>query len=488
MSQGSFLDTTVLESRTYLYRLTNCVNGVPKTLPANTTTTSIPCLSPMALAATPLGSGFHLSWKNRSQMATQLQIKRGDGVSQPVVIATLPPDTATYDDPNLPLGYYTYQVGASNGLPWFDGDCPVVSCVSVNSPESLMLNSTGQNFPYNTNDAAMSDQGTWALALMAPLEIHSIHDSWTSFAPGNDIGLAVKAGRSELIRLDAQNYPHTMYLVQSPAASNEQTLVHAWFDGSQWLNENVSTGALVEFGTGGWARFWFCLDSQGSPRVLLDHVNAQYTYGMSTKTLTYVSKIAGVWTSESLAALSPALDNLGCYTLALDVEDNPHVFLGASPNIYECSRDSDGTWTSSLVPIATGTTSVGTPDFLESAWTDKNNGSLFFFQNSWQGSKYATTFTALKKVAGQWQTPVSLDSGFFRHEPLIAQARNRTRLVAAFNTDSGLKIFEDTAHGWIETLAPEPPGSLSMTALGMDGGSKLHLLLLNAKGFEDLHE
>lgn len=488
MSKAEYLDSTVQETRTYQYRLTNCVAGNPRTFPLNTTLTTIPCLPPASLAAIPQGAGFHLAWQNRSQAATKILVKRGAGASTPSTIATLPAGATTYDDSNLPLGYYSYQIGAANEQPFTEGDGSPVSVVTGNPTGAMLLTGTDQAFPHNTNDAAMRSQGNWALGVMAPLEIHSNNDPWPSFAPGNDLALAVSPSKLELIQLDALGYPHTMYLVQSPTSSKEQTLVHAWFDGSQWQREDVSTGTLVEFGTGGWARFWFCLDSKGSPRVLLDHVNLQYSYGMSTETLTYLSKINGVWTSESLASISPTLTNLGGYRLSLDPQDNPHVFLGNWLSIYECFRASDGAWTGAPVAIPTGTTSAGTYDFLESNWIDRDNGSLFFFQKSWQGSNYATTLTVSKKVAGQWQPPVSLGSGYVEHECRVCLSEDRTRLVAALNTDAGLRVFESTTQGWIETLVPLMPGSISLVALGMDGNHKVHLLVRGASGFEDLHE
>jgi hypothetical protein len=91
-------------------------------------------------------------------------------------------------------------------------------------------------------------------------------------------------------------------------------------------------------------------------------------------------------------------------------------------------------------------------------------------------------------VAGQWQLPVSLDSGYARHESRVTLSADRSRLVAALNTDAGLKVFESTAQGWIETLVPLMPGSISLKAVGVDGNNKVHLLVLGASGFEDLHE
>ena len=223
--------------------------------------------------------------------------------------------------------------------------------------------------------------------------------------------------------------------------------------------------------------------------MLLDHVTANQPNGGATASLSYLHKVLGSWTEESLATLSPSMSNIGTYHLTLDGSDTPHILLGNWSSVIDQVRTGAGSWSSATLP--TGGVQAGWYDFLDSAWVDGNNGWVFFEQYV-EGNILQHGLWVIQLKAGAWQAPVLL--GARSHDgasttALAALSPDRTRVAILLNTSAGVKAYHQAPDGWHETLVmPSTSSYPPLLRIGFDGNQKVHILSATGSGFTDCHE
>lgn len=467
-----FVDKAVVETLGYVYRVTAWAGSVSSTATAPTQRISIPPLAPTSFAAQSLPTAVGLTWVNRSQTATQIQITRGPaGFGAAAVVATLPASATSYQDNNLPLGYYTYGINVSNGVNSTTG--PTVTGAPANTPGSPILVATPLPSLSQMNTAALSTGGHWAYGLASPCALFpATWGSWTTWSPSS-----VYAQQDGFLRLDAQSLPHAVYQSQSNTST---TLTHAWFDGTAWKTEAVQQ-LPTTYGSLGTA---FCLDQTGTPQVLQDT-----GIGGNIAGLVYLRKVAGAWVQESLETTSSWDPFSGTPRLFLDPSDSPHVLLPTWFNTRELSRNADGTWTSQTLPNTVP--SGGGYYFEDGVWANANTAWAFY--QVLDTNPMNDAFWVVPKVNGTWQTPVLLK--VFPHMGTtlvsVALSPDGTRVAAVCYTNVGLILFTQTAQGWAESILPVTAMSYPYFKASFDGANRLHILVkpsVYTADIVDLHE
>ena len=472
---NSFLDQSVMEGGRYFYRVA-ALYGTTATPPCSMAySVAIPLLPPVNVQVSATAGGLQLAWQNRSTSANQVVIRRTPYFGSTSDIAILSPSAATYLDPVTTLGYYTYTVVAKSATQ--EASSGSVTAATLNPPGSLALTTTTLNLP-SASDAALRPAGGWAFATTSPLGVLSNNDPWPATFPGD-------AGRSAdpLVQVDRQGWPHAVYA--TPAVNGTaSSLVHLWYDGTAWKSETMASANIPSSSAN---QGWTCrLDSTGTPQVLLDHVTAIQPYGGATASLSYLHKVNGAWVEESLAGLTPSVNNIGTFHLSLDDSDTPHILLGNWLSAIDYVRTGPGAWTSTTVPAVS--VYAGWYDYLDGLWIDGNNGWIFY--QNYSGSGNALNVLQMKN--GAWLPPQVLEPRAFNNYTnagRCALSPDRSRIAILAATTLGFKVYHQAADGWHETLVAAPgAGWMSTMRLGFDANQKAHILLSAGNGYSDSHE
>ncbi|WP_243288300.1 hypothetical protein [Geothrix terrae] len=478
---STFLDTTVVESQGYLYRVTAWMGTLPSPTTGPTLPVVIPPLPPVSFAAQALPGTVGLTWVNQSKTVTQIQIiRRVPGIpGTTVVLATLPGTATTYQDTGLALGYYGYSLSISDGRTTVTTQ--EILAAPANPPGSPTLTAaTLAPSPY-TSASALSPNGLWAFGTRTPFTaLPADWGTWPAWSPAS-----MFSAPAEFLQLDAQSRPHVLYQSQTSVAD---LLTHAWFDGSTWTTEVVQTMPT----TSNVLATAFALDKTGAPQALQDTGPGGTLAG-----LVYSHKVAGAWIQEPLDPSAGTTTFLGTPTLFLDASDTPHALVAswssAQAPIREYTRNANGTWTSQILPNPQ--TSGGFYHFQDGVWADAATAWVAY-QSSDPSNPSNDGFWVQRKVAGAWQPPILLKSYLHTGTPIdgITLSPDGTRVAAVFNTTSGLYLNTWTAtQGWVECLLPIPPDTQPLPYLkaAFDGANHLHILVkpsIFSGNLVDLHE
>ena len=475
-SATTFVDSTAAEGSMYCYRA-SYTYGAQVSPATESDAVLTPLFPPTALQATPIAGGFHLSWQNHSQATTQILITRSPNGTP---FASLAPGTTSFDDLTIPgLGYYTYQVTASNPLE--QASSPFVTAMTPAPPGSLALTSTALTAP--AGDAASRPNGAWAFDSWQPFSILSNYASWPANTPAGFVAASP-------IQVDAFDHPHVVYLATDPSDATQRDLTHLWFDGAAWQSEVMGKSQVVQ--TYVIPGFTFTLGPDGSPQCLLDTTSSAYPNGGSTSTLTYIHKSGGVWTTDSLATLSPSIPYIGSYRIRTDASGVPYLLMGNGNSVLEYTQDVPGHWVSSTIP--TGNVESGSFNFLDACYQDASNETVFFERDQ-PADPFPILPMVIQKVNGAWLPPVALGSpdayGSGNYDG-AALSFDRTRLAAFRSTPAGLRVYhQDTGGVWHETLAAPAQRSGSFVHIGLDGSNKIHVSIGPSglsTAWVDLHE
>ncbi|WP_243384763.1 hypothetical protein [Geothrix alkalitolerans] len=465
-----FVDKAVAETQGYLYRVTAWSGTTASTTRGPSQRAVTPPLAPTAFAAQPLSGAVGLTWVNQSRTATQIQITRvaSGGYGPTVPLAVLPGTATSFQDADVPLGYYQYALSVSDGQSTTTG--PAIYAAPANPPGAPSLTATSQTIDPSVGVFALSPGGLWAFGTSSPFTIlPAPWGTWPAWTQPTSYGYG---GPRDPLVLDAQSRPHTLY---TDSTSSMTVLSHAWFDGSAWVSEVVaqapSTDTLSFADT-----LW--LDQSGSPQTLL-----------STATgVRYTRKVGGVWIQEDI---DPSNTLPGNWRLFLDRFDVPHVLLTSSIDSREYSRNADGTWTRQILPN-TLNSFVGF-HFESGLWTASNTACVFYKIPD-AGNPVNDSFWAMQKVNGLWQPPVllkSFPSTGISDWPSAALSPDGKRVAAVFAQKNGLFLFTLTAQVWTESLLPVPSVDTPTYRVAFDGANRLHILVkpsFVATDLVDFHE
>jgi hypothetical protein len=117
-SATSFTDTEITPGTHYAYMVvahTDTRTLRSNVVPVYVPTTDAAPATPQDFKGTRSGSTVHLSWKDAQSEASYTLWKASDDQSQWALLATLPADTTSYDDPgNDPGKVYHYRLSATN--------------------------------------------------------------------------------------------------------------------------------------------------------------------------------------------------------------------------------------------------------------------------------------------------------------------------------------------------------------------------------------
>ena len=471
----NYTDLTTQELTYYLYRV-SLVRGAMTSRPTLTYQTLTPMAPPTGLTAAATPEGAKLEWQNHSTSAAQLVVRRapaGSYSGNATDMAILTTTTTSYTDPITSLGYFDYRICAKNG--YNEASSKEVAFTTPNPLDALKLANATRSFP-DAADAALLQDGSWALATTSPFGVLSNSNPWSPNFPNNNYRSA-----TNMLQTDAQGHPHLVYLTLNLQNSQQAILRHLWFDGTAWQSEDMGHIEISYYG----GSYTYTLDSTGKPQALLD---PSY-YNTTTNSLLYVHKVGSSWTQEPLSGLN-LTENFSNYRLRMDGADSPHVLLASWNSLYECTRDVQGNWQAGLLP--TGSIQFNSSDFVDGIWADADNGTLFY---SIQGSypTYNTQLFSMKKVTGVWQAPtVVTNSGYGISGIQIAYSSDRARIALLFNTSAGLKTFHLDENGWHQTLIFNLIGTYSpLYRIGFDTSKKIHILVKNpspAVGYTEFME
>ena len=463
----SYADGTTQELTAYKYRVAG-MKGSTTSLPIMSYSVSTPMAAPTRLLAIAAEGGTQLTWENHSTAATQVVVRRAPANSNyPSYkdVAILSASTTSYLDPKPALGFYKYAVVAKSGTS--ESTSNATDFTTPNPPDALTLTSAAKSFP-DALYMALLPSGTWALATTSPFGVISNNDPWTPYFPNNSYRSV-----DNVLQVDALGHPHLVYLMLNPQNSQEAILRHAWFDGSLWQTEDMGKTQLLYYSYG--VGYSYTLDGSGQPHALLE----QSPYGGSTSNLAYIHKVASIWTQETLSGINPVV-SYSSYRLRLDGSNAPHVLLGSWNTLYECTKDPQGSWVAAALP--TGTVQLTSNGINDGIWTDAENATLVFSNQSYDSSYgYVTNMMCLRKAAGVWQSPVTMgstDSGASSAQ--MEASSDRSRIAVLVNSGLGLKTYHMDEKGWHETLVTNLGGDYSYNTifrLGFDSSSKAHILI-----------
>lgn len=467
--QAEYLDTTCQECMTYIYRLSN-VHGQWISRPAYSRIITTQMFSPVGLQASPTVNGINLTWTNHSLAATQVVLERfaGQSTSTPLDI-TLAPGATSYLDSASSLGYYTYQIHAENGgnlSPLLSSDS--VFTATLNPPDALLFTDSQLTLPSAT-DGAIEPNGAWALlsSQYSPpnwdIQILSNNDPWAQHQlPSNSKNLNYS------LKVDMQDHPHTVYILQDPSDPNYVFLTHLWFDGSAWQSEQIFHYQLPSFQV----LLDWVLDASGNPQMIVAQTVAGSSY-ISTDNLVYVHKSGGNWVAEGMTGLNPAI-YLSSYCISLDNLGTPHILVSdTSSNYSVCSPNAQGNWAAeTIAPLHPSSSSSTQDSVIRAAWRDSGNAVIFVQRYTLDPSMDACLL-AEEKISGAWQAPVTLES--LGGVSMTAESSDHSRFAEALYSPLGLKIYDKRGGTWHQTLVAPPNTSIWIQS-GFDSLGHLHVL------------
>jgi len=461
-SSTSFKDCGFPEATYVVYRLTPVAGSLEGAPVRYDYPLQTPILSPTNFRLTPTSQGFRLDWDNQSQASTEIVIKRTPSYANwNYEVAFLGPSTTSYEDLGLALGYYTYQVEARKGLVVGSTEC--TTSAVLNPANSLKL-VAGATFPTLLCGAVLPEGG-WVLGDAFPIGVRTENASWPAFTswegwPQN----------SEFVRVDSLGHPHAVYSKYS-AAPGLKTIVHSWFDGTIWQNEDVTTTNLAW--TSDANGFEFAIDSGGALHLLLDHATNTDPYGGSTSTLTYVHKSGGIYVAEPVSTFLDAAYRFDSYRVQVDGTGLPHLLLGNWETVIDCARGVDGKWQVETLPTVAG--HAGPQDFLDACWVDAKNGWIFYESYQVDGSNHYALM-GLQRKEGVWRTPVVIAQEEFSQRVKVAMSQGGSRIVVYQDSALGRRLFNLQEGAWVGTLLA-PQGGYAPIPMGFDSDRKLHILL-----------
>jgi len=472
----SYLDTQAPENAEVAYRVTYSKGADQGSATSHYIHANLK--SPLGLQAAGLAEGVRLSWQNTSPGALEVVVLRAAGLdSSPsfTEVAHLPATATAYSDLQLATGYYTYKVEARQGAGITAPSAPVqvVTLPLTTSPVVVTPAIV------NLDEAAMAArdaQGGWFMA-------RHLNESWSIQAPaGSAIPTFILPSAEALVGpslvLDAQGHPHTVFRRTVVQASNEQALVHAWFDGAAWRTEEVARRTLTDPVLSPGVQF--ALDGTGTPHLI-------WAMSRSSSALEYAFKAPdGSWQVETLDVLRPALGNLYVMRLALDSNGTPAVYLYDGSKMFLLERQGPGQWRGETIPVGTLLGGYfGYSDLVRSR--DGDLHLIFARQHQPIGSSFDLELCEIRKSGGAW-TPVTtlvyLPSTSTLELGCIATSTLSDRIALSYSSSSGQRLLLYHQGTWSSSLLG--PGCYTPVFMGFDAADQFSLLRPVNKSYPSL--
>ncbi|BDU75979.1 fibronectin type III domain-containing protein [Mesoterricola sediminis] len=442
---------------------------------ASTSSTSLVFTSglngPVNLVATPGADSVHLTWANRSTAAASVVVARASTLGADptfLPIATLPPTGTSFDDVQVPTGYYTYRVEARAAGAFAGAPSPAVK-VAIRPAAVPGLTVVPSILPAMPSGSlgALAPQGTWFLGIPPGLSstcrvFHPVDGTWVTQAFASATRLA-----SPGLASDAQGRPHLVLARPVAQGSSQSVLVHAWFDGGAWQEEEITRTSLPT----GFAPPAFVLPAGSQhPSVL---------FLTSARDLIYMSRGEdGTWQSETLDPFLPVGFVCDRFTLILDGAGAPAVLAGDYPGPQLLRRTGADAWVAEALP--SGLAEYGGRGSLV-ATADGDLHLFLAMETTFLSRTYNLAWS--RRSGGAWSSPATLVALRDASPTPSIQAKaspDGTRVIVACPTPLGNTLLAFAQGAWAQVVlgpALEPPPLLGFMSDG-------RLRVLQKAGYE----
>ena len=467
----SYIDSNYPESSWLSYRVTYSKGSDGASGKSDVFTS--PLAAPLNLSGTLIPGGARLQWVNRSSNADELVIMRKN-LANPNYsfydIASISPTLSIYEDTQLPTGFYAYRVEArkSGRIP---ASSVEIKVATAPPPGGISLQPGLVQMP-NSVASVVDSKGKWYFAekdetgssILCPTS-----SGWTTHKLDN-----VSSWYSPYVVLDAQDRPHAIYLQEVTPGSQDNYLVHTWFNGTSWQTENIARRTF--YTAGGFVPYTYAMDLGGSLHIIWLNNNGS----PSTDDLEYAHRDPdGTWKVERLDIGTTPVNIGSLYQLVVDGNGTPHLIAGFYLGVYHMVRTGENAWVNETVPVG----SLPGDYYASLACVAIDNVNLMVFFERYEipydpNNGYDYELCVLRKTAGSWGTvqPIAnraADSLLFP-TGVVAHSSNWGRVAVTYRStaENRLLVYENNA--WSTTKIGAP--NYWCPSIGFDNSAKLHLL------------
>jgi hypothetical protein len=259
--------------------------------------------------------------------------------------------------------------------------------------------------------------------------------------------------------LDVIGQPHFLFRRNLGGSTNQQAVIHEWFNGTSWISDEIFRGSFYDSSTSG---IRFALTADG-------FVHAVWQPSDSTASVWYGTNRSGTWEAVKIEP-SGGIGNLGSYRIAVNPDGTAFVLLGLWDKAVLFTRPS-GITTFTEEEVPTGNIDAGWYDALELRPFGTRIAIFFeFFENSSGSFKYPQM--CLIKDQGSWNQPTQLVALPSSGNYTIAAASPNGRLVYGVNTPDGPRVFTlDSNQTWNSILLT-PSSGYNQIQLGFNNQNK----------------
>lgn len=314
---------------------------------------------------------------------------------------------------------------------------------------------------------ALTPQGTWFLGVPPGSAkgcqvFYGADGTWASQAFGSATVLA-----SPGLVSDPQGHPHLVFTRAVAQGSRQVALVHAWYDGRAWRDEEITQTTLY---TNAAVPVFVLPQGSQHPSVL---------FLASTLDLTYVTWAEdGTWQTETLASILPAGFVCDRVSMTLDGAGAPVVLAEGYPRPQVLRRTGANAWIAEALPSSLA-------DYQGAgALVATADGDLHLFlgqQQTFLSSAYNLLWS--RRSGGEWSAPAVLaDLSTYPDSGTIQATANPegTRVIVACPTSLGSTLLVYAQGAWNHVaLGPHPARPL----LGFMADGKLRLLRLSGLAY-----
>jgi len=452
-----YLDADVPESAYVSYRVTYSKGGAAA---SNVSSIQSTALKPPAnLVVTAGVEKTHLTWTNRSATATAVVVTRANSVgTYPSFtdVAVLGPGATSYDDLQLPTGYYTYRIEARKAGSYGGAQSSAVKVATLPvTSSSLELTPSLLSMPA-ASMAALPFGGSWILGSFPGYGGGSVSmpsgGAWITQTFPN-AHLVCQPG----LMVDGSGHPHLVYSRYVTQGASEQALVHAWHDGTTWQAEEIARSVVNGAGI---AR----LDASGNPIVLW-----QTSYS-TPSSIRIALKASGTWLVESPAL---ALDSISYSTLSmtLDVSGAPVVLVGGYYGSAVARRTGPSAWATENLPSEPGYSSSSGMEIVTTS--DGDLHVLNYRQHYPYDSTYEVAWS--RRTSGGWSQPSQIFAQAASYNAGITSVSpSGDRIVVAYPSATGSMLLVYAQGAWSTVVLG--PNLSFRPFVAFDAQGRIHLL------------